>query len=112
MENTIRLSGGSGAVRNQQDIATLSALKQLRGSVDVVKAAVSVPSPNKHFDIPQPVSSFYTGRKAYLENLKSILLTPAPSGLPQQQHRFVISGIGGSGKTQFCSKFAEINRER
>lgn len=66
LENTIRLSGEHNAVRNQQDIATLSALKQLRDSVDVVSAAVLVASPNKHFDIPQPVSSFYTGRKAYL----------------------------------------------
>ncbi|KAJ5715296.1 tetratricopeptide repeat domain-containing protein [Penicillium malachiteum] len=28
------------------------------------------------------------------------------------QFRFVIHGLGGSGKTQFCSKFAEMNRER
>ena len=112
LENTIQMSGGINAVTDQQDIATLLSLKQLRDSVDVVAAAVSVAAPNKHFDIPQPVSSFYTGRKAYLENLRGIFITPAPPGLLQQQKRFVINGVGGSGKTQFCSKFAEINRER
>jgi nucleoside-triphosphatase THEP1 len=28
------------------------------------------------------------------------------------QKRFVICGIAGSGKTQFCCKFAEDNRDQ
>jgi hypothetical protein len=106
------LSDGSNADKYQEDIAMLSALKQLRDSVDSVATAVSVASPNKHFDIPQPVSSFYTGRKSYLEKLRDIFAIPDTPGLAQRQLRFVIHGIGGSGKTQFCSKFAENNRER
>ena len=68
--------------------------------------------PNEFFDIPQSVSSIYTGRDSLLHELGDILIQP-PGGLPQQQQRrFVIHGLGGSGKTQFCCKFAEDNRDR
>jgi GTPase SAR1 family protein len=28
-----------------------------------------------------------------------------------EQKRFVVYGLGGAGKTQFCSKFAQDNRQ-
>ncbi|KAK5110685.1 hypothetical protein LTR85_000746 [Meristemomyces frigidus] len=31
---------------------------------------------------------------------------------PQQQRRFVVHGVGGSGKTQFCCKFAQDHQQR
>lgn len=78
-----------------------------RVETDPTKASSSY---NKHFDTPQPVSSMYTGREKLLEELKSVIID-GPSALSGQR-RFVIHGLGGSGKTQFCSKFAEDNRER
>ncbi|KAL2845384.1 tetratricopeptide repeat domain-containing protein [Aspergillus pseudodeflectus] len=54
---------------------------------------------NKHFYIPQNVMSYYTGREKQLSELEQML------------DRFVIHGLGGSGKTQFCCKFAQDNRE-
>jgi len=72
---------------------------------------------NEHFDIPKPVDPFYTGREDYAERLRSWFL-PAPSRKQRgekiakaEQKRFVVYGLGGAGKTQFCSKFAQDNRQ-
>ncbi|EFE31879.1 uncharacterized protein ARB_01132 [Trichophyton benhamiae CBS 112371] len=111
LERRIQLSDGIGTEPDQEDISKLSRIKQFRSSVRSVAAAVSITTPNKFFDVPQPVSSFYTGRTMYLEQLQNILFSPVTLGLAPKQLRFVIYGIGGSGKTQFCSKFAEQNRD-
>jgi GTPase SAR1 family protein len=40
-------------------------------------------------------------------------IVSTPFGRGQHQHKiFVIWGLGGSGKTQFCLKFVEDNRDR
>ncbi|KAI2833277.1 hypothetical protein CBS133816_642 [Aspergillus niger] len=87
--------------------ATLFSLKR---SLTSVTTAVSVIPRNKFFDTPQRVRSFYTGRVNYLESLRQILLDQRADESVQEQRRFVIWGLPGSGKTQFCSKFAEQNR--
>lgn len=113
LENRLQSSGGSNPDKDEQDIATLSRIRQFRNSLQSVATAVSVTAPNKFFDIPQPVSSVYTGRNSHLQELQDILLLASNVEQPAyKQQRFVIYGIGGSGKTQFCSKFAEQNRER
>ena len=66
---------------------------------------------NKHFYIPQVVSSIFTGREDISRNIKKVFLA-AEDLRPTQQCRHVIYGIGGAGKTQFCSKFAQDHRER
>lgn len=75
--------------------------EQLRGAVDSAKDMVQLASSNKHFDIPQNVSSIFTGREAQIEELGAAFLAPLPKGKSQMQRRFVISGLGGSGKTQW-----------
>lgn len=67
---------------------------------------------NKHFHIPQVVSSIFTGREDISHAVEESLFTPQDDNSPRQQRRFIIHGIGGSGKTQFCSKFAQDYRER
>jgi hypothetical protein len=66
---------------------------------------------NKHFKIPQAVSSIFTGREDMSELVRRSLLAEH-DGSACQQRRLIIYGIGGSGKTQFCSKFAQDHRER
>jgi hypothetical protein len=73
---------------------------------------------NEHFYTPKPVDSFYTGREEEAEKLKAWLLPTrvekagtVSEKAQVKQKRFVIYGIGGSGKTQFCCKFAEDNRD-
>ena len=67
---------------------------------------------NKYFDIPQPVSSIFTGREDVSQTVEDYLLASHTTEPSRQQRRFIIHGIGGSGKSQFCSKFAQDHRER
>ncbi|KAI9667949.1 MAG: hypothetical protein M1821_000769 [Bathelium mastoideum] len=80
---------------------------RILATVDSIRPLASL---NVHFMIPQSVSSTFTGLKAALESLKHAYLAPAPPGQSPEQKRFVIYGLGGTGKTQFCCKFAQDNR--
>jgi hypothetical protein len=97
---------------SQMDSATLSAYNELKLSVDAAAAAITSVSSNEHFDIPQQVSSIFTGRKQFLENMRNFFIAPPGNYRNSQQRRFVVYGIGGSGKTQFSCKFAEMNRDQ
>ncbi|KIH89699.1 hypothetical protein SPBR_06403 [Sporothrix brasiliensis 5110] len=102
--------GGSLPGGHQYDAAMVHALRELKASTDMAAASVKEASTNKHFDTPQSVSSIFTGREALLDELRSFLVQP-PGPAKRQQRRFVIQGLGGSGKTQFCCKFADDNRD-
>lgn len=66
---------------------------------------------NRHFDIPQGVSSIFTGREDVSQRVEdSFFASNVYSS--RQQRRYIVHGIGGSGKTQFCCKFAQDHRER
>jgi len=52
---------------------------------------------NHYFDIPQLVSSVYTGREALLEEVKALLVTNPDATCRQLQRRLVLCGLGGSG---------------
>ena len=67
---------------------------------------------NRHFHIPQAVSSIFTGREDISRTVGHSLFAEDIDQSPRQQRRFIIHGIGGSGKSQFCSKFAQDHRER
>jgi hypothetical protein len=64
---------------------------------------------NKYYLIPHDVTALFTGRNDVCALLQMHCL-PSPS--PKQQHRFVLHGLGGSGKTQVALKFAQDHRER
>lgn len=82
--------------------------------LDAIKPATAVASLvsiNKHFDIPQTVSSIFTGRDSLLEDLQNAFdVFEISRELRNVQRRFIVYGLGGSGKTQFCCKFAQDNR--
>ncbi|KUJ19971.1 uncharacterized protein LY89DRAFT_705802 [Mollisia scopiformis] len=85
--------------------------RTLGSSIESVKEAVAFAYLNKHFFIPQPVRSIFTGRKDELEQLKNCLTTTPSEGPLCTQKRFVVFGLSGSGKTQFCCKFASENKQ-
>ena len=87
---------------------------RLRGAFNNAKSVASLASNNRYFDIPQSVSSIFTGRESLLQDLTTMMLDPESSkaNSVRIQKRFVIYGLGGSGKTQFCCKFAQDNRQR
>ncbi|MCJ1268890.1 hypothetical protein MMC22_008778 [Lobaria immixta] len=84
----------------------------LRDSINSAAAVASLVSSNKHFHLPQAVRSIFTGRNTLLETLKDSFIAPSSPKHGRTQKRFIIYGLGGSGKTQFCCKFAQDNRDK
>ncbi|KAL8875617.1 MAG: hypothetical protein Q9198_006050, partial [Flavoplaca austrocitrina] len=77
----------------------------------VAKLAAEL-SLNKHFYIPRAVSSIFTGKADLLDDLRHTLFDVSePVEKRHVQKRFIIYGLGGSGKTEFCCKFAQDNRQ-
>ncbi|MCJ1315274.1 hypothetical protein MMC15_000591 [Xylographa vitiligo] len=106
------------AVNSLQTSIELSAEKTTRKVilklVDALRSAqkiVPLASLNEHFYAPQTVSSIFTGRKDDLDTLKRCFQTPTSPKELQTQKRFVVYGLPGSGKTQFCCKFASDNKQ-
>ena len=66
---------------------------------------------SQHFEVPHLLSPADTGREEAGRSLESSLIL---AQLPHQpvQRRFVLWGLGGSGKTQICLKYAQAHRER
>ncbi|KAJ5316926.1 hypothetical protein N7508_001434 [Penicillium antarcticum] len=111
LESRLAPPGSDDQDNEQKEPTKSSRIRRLQRSIRSVATALSTTTPNEFFDIPQPVSSYYTGRAQYLEKLQNILVASTADEQDPQQQRFVVYGMGGSGKTQFCCKFAEHNRE-
>ena len=108
----LRQSMRSGDGGSRYDATALAALEELRESVAATAFAMQPISSNHHFDIPQSVSSIFTGREVLLQELRQIFVPWRGIQRDQRQQRFIIQGLGGSGKTQFCCKFAQDTRDR
>ena len=67
---------------------------------------------NKYFEVPRSVSSIFTGREDICRDLQERCLPSHPPSAQKTQRRYVLYGLGGSGKTQICLKFAQDHRER
>ena len=72
----------------------------------------SVSSYNKHYRVPYNLSSIFTGRDDIIQSISQRCLPSDNDQRPSIQKRFVLYGLGGSGKTQACVKFAQDYRER
>ena len=67
---------------------------------------------NKIFRVPHNVTNIFTGQgRLYLELRRKMLMPQEPSN---EVHKrvFVLYGLGGSGKTQFCLKFIQDHRDK
>ncbi|MCJ1388283.1 hypothetical protein MMC18_001128 [Xylographa bjoerkii] len=89
----------------------LSAEKTLVHALRSAQKIVPLASLNEYFYVPQTVSSIFTGRKNDLDILKRAFQTSTPGKELHAQKRFVVYGLPGSGKTQFCCKFASDNKQ-
>ncbi|KAF1999644.1 hypothetical protein P154DRAFT_600220, partial [Amniculicola lignicola CBS 123094] len=77
-------------------------LERALARATAVKLHVPAASLNKYFDVGRSVTSFYTGRDAQLDKIHA-----AFGESYKGQKRFVIYGLGGSGKTELALKYAQ-----
>ncbi|CZR68764.1 uncharacterized protein PAC_18663 [Phialocephala subalpina] len=66
---------------------------------------------NQHWIVPRQINPHFTGRTQILQTLREKLCTGKDDTHEKVQKRFVIRGMGGSGKSEVCLKFAYENRE-
>lgn len=66
---------------------------------------------NVHWSIPRPLNPLFTGRTQVVEQIKGALSPTPESMCRDQQRRFVLTGLGGQGKSEICLKVADLLRE-
>ena len=81
----------------------------------IINAIISPVAPisrfrNKHFEVPRNPSPAFPGREEICEQLYGRCLPSGKPNIQRQQKRFVIHGLGGSGKTQVCLKIIAKSR--
>lgn len=65
------------------------------------------------FHVPRNSSTYFTGRRLQLQQLEANLASSAgTSENPEARKIVVVHGLGGSGKTQYCLRYAEENQDR
>ena len=96
------------AAMGQHDAKEAEWLRALVSTAGNMAAAAKV---NQHFYIPEKVISYFTGRKTDLDRLR-VALDPTMPPSDCKQRRFIVYGLAGSGKTQFCCQLAESMREQ
>jgi hypothetical protein len=67
---------------------------------------------NKYFSVPRIASSIFTGRNDIAQKVRQKFFAADRQNDGSQHKIFVLYGLGGSGKSQFCLKFAQDNREQ
>ena len=93
---------------HKREVEALLQHQPLHGLPDREKS-ISI---NDWYIVPRSSSNYFTGRKMHAELLRN-KLGPTRSQPAEQKYKvFVIYGLGGSGKTQFCLKYVEDNRLR
>lgn len=98
---------------NEFEGTSAGALHAVAKSAEAVERSMTDANANKYFDIPDAVAVPYVGREREAEELAAWLLPDSSDkARVRMQRRFVVHGVSGSGKTQFCCKFAEDHRER
>ncbi|KAK9852217.1 hypothetical protein MYU51_008583 [Penicillium brevicompactum] len=76
------------------------------------RATIDQSLENEHFNPPCAVSIDFTGQEEAIKAIEEAFTSEKQSLSAKQQKRFVIYGIGGSGKTQISAKYAQVNRQR
>jgi hypothetical protein len=104
---------------NHQEMCRFSSPKDqtYRRAVDAIKriycngTEIDVPEKNECCILPHRLNSLFTGRDEIRQKLQDCLL-PNRYARVREQQRFVLFGLGGSGKTQLALRFANDFKER
>jgi ATP-dependent Clp protease ATP-binding subunit ClpA len=65
---------------------------------------------NKHWLVPRGVNKLFTGRSEIIDKIKEAISDDSTQHADKQKV-FVITGLGGMGKTEICLQVANILRE-
>lgn len=68
------------------------------------------PTGNVHWRVPRTPNSLFTGRIELLDRIQGALCVNEGADTKEQK-RFVITGLGGQGKSEICLKVANSMRE-
>jgi adenylylsulfate kinase-like enzyme len=63
-----------------------------------------------HWKVPGTINNLFTGRRELLLRIQKAIHCDQASN-PDKQKRFVITGLGGQGKSEICLKVASQMRE-
>lgn len=66
---------------------------------------------NVHWMVPRAVNSLFTGRSDLLSRIQRALQSESVSAA-QFQRRFVITGLGGQGKSEICLQSASLMKQK
>lgn len=66
----------------------------------------SPPQGNTHWLVPRSVNTMFTGRLEVIEKIANAIKSPADT-----QKRFILTGMGGQGKSEICLKVASQVRQ-
>lgn len=65
---------------------------------------------NKHWLVPRSVNRLFTGRSEIIDRIKGAIRDDGTQHADKQKV-FVITGLGGMGKTEICLQVANTLRE-
>ena len=66
---------------------------------------------NQYYFVPHNSTGIFTGRDDVLRKLHDCFFPSRDESVLATQKRFILYGLGGSGKTQICTMFAQVHRE-
>jgi hypothetical protein len=65
---------------------------------------------NQHYLLPRSVNSLFTGRDELLDRIQAVLRSNTTTSHIKQA-RFVITGLGGQGKSEICLQVADLMKD-
>ncbi|RYP60832.1 hypothetical protein DL770_009910 [Monosporascus sp. CRB-9-2] len=91
------------------DSVDTSACRLVLGTIATeIARALELESNNVHWLVPRSVNPMFTGRRDVVEKIKKAIIPSTYHG----QKRFVLTGLGGQGKSEVCLKVADELREK
>lgn len=94
---------------SRMELRLASMVSQLSDDMKNASAAAKISESlrvNEYFGVSQAVTPFFTGREDLIAELKDAFHVTDPEFSDPLQLKFVVSGVAGSGKSQFSIRFA------
>jgi hypothetical protein len=82
----------------------------LKSKTDLVVLDQPESAGNVHWMVPRAVNTLFTGRTELLDQIQAAFRENSTS-TPKTQRRFVITGLGGLGKSEVSLNAANLMRE-